>query len=119
MDIKGKITIFPKKLEVEDGNVKTIFNGTISTKLKDENENEYRLNKSVEVRFASKKFPEEKLNALDENYCYSLDIVNGFLGVKEVKNGRDIYIMVTDGTLKDRKLVEKKPEAPKNYDLPF
>lgn len=121
MDIKGKITIFPRKVEIE-GKVKTFFNGTISTKVS-EGENETRLNKSVDVVFSSKNFPEEKLNQLEESKCYSLRIDAGFLGVKEkVINGnkvRELYIVVTDGTLEGSKIVEKKPPLPKNDDLPF
>lgn len=120
MDVKGKITIFPKKIKVEE-ETRVVFNGTISTKVKEENDEERRVNKSVEVRFSSKKFPEEKLLQLDEEKCYTLQIDNGFLGVKEVKDGREIYIMVTDGTLLDSKKVEKKEKvfAPKSDDLPF
>ena len=121
MDIKGKITIFPRKVEIE-GKVKTFFNGTISTKVS-EGEKETRLNKSVDVVFSSKKFPEEKLNQLDEAKCYTLAINGGFLAVRERNiNGnsvRELYIVVTDGTLKDSKVVEKRPPAPKNDDLPF
>ena len=121
MDIKGKITIFPRKVEIE-GQVKTFFNGTISTKT-NEGEKEVRLNKSLDVVFSSKKFPEDKLNQLEESKCYALRIDNGFLAVREkVINGqsiRDLYIVVTDGTLEGSKVVEKKPPLPKNSDLPF
>ena len=120
MDVKGKITIFPRKIKVEE-ETKTIFNGTISTKVTEENGEERRINKSVEVRFSSKKFPEDKLNLMDEEKCYVLQIDNGFLGVREAKDSRELYIMVTDGTLLDSKKVERKEKvvAPKSDDLPF
>ena len=121
MDIKGKITIFPRKVEIE-GKVKTFFNGTISTKVS-EGEKETRLNKSLDIVFSSKKFPEEKLNLLEESKCYTLRVDSGFLAVRERlingSNVRELYIVVTDGTLEGSKAVEKKPPLPKNDDLPF
>lgn len=121
MDIKGKITIFPRKVEIE-GKVVTFFNGTISTKIT-EGEKETRLNKGIDVVFSSKKFPEEKLNLLEEGKCYTLRVDNGFLAVRERlingSNVRELFIVVTDGTLEGSKVVEKKPPLPKNDDLPF
>ena len=122
MDVKGKITIFPRKVEVKEGEVKTFFNGTISSKL-GEGEQERRLNKSIDVQFSSKKFPEDKLSLLEESKCYTLQVDAGFLAVKEkVINGnsvRELYLVVTDGTLTGSKVVERKPQEPKNNDLPF
>ena len=121
MNVDGKITIFVKKIKMENEEI-TICNGTISTKLADSEE---RINKSVEVRFDRKKFPKEKLNSLSEDKCYQLEIGEGFLGAKEITRAdgsmyRDVYIMVLDGTLTGSKAIEKKPvEEKKSSDLPF
>ena len=123
MDVKGKITIFPRKVAVknEDGSegVKVYCSGSISTKKDDGT----YLNKSVDVSFSSKAFPEEKLAKLDEEKCYTLDIEEGFLKVNErlVKGTTisEIGIMVTKGRLLDSKKVEKKEKPVADNNLPF
>ena len=124
MDVKGKITIFPRKVEVKDGEdtkVKVYCTGSISTKKEDGS----YINKSVDVSFSTKFIPEEKLQKLDENLCYELDIKSGFLRcVERTYKGdtiRDIGIMVTDGKLLSSKSYERKEKEvqPANDDLPF
>lgn len=125
MDIKGKITIFPERREItlEDGNKKEVLviRGTISNK----GEGETYKNKSVLVKFAGKQFPEEKLNQLKTDECYSLEIEKGFLGVEiyDTKYGekRDLSLVVLEGRLTGHKVVERKekPVAPVDNDLPF
>lgn len=123
MDVKGKITIFPRKVEVKDGEntkIKVYCTGSISTKQED---GKY-LNKSVDVSFSTKAFPEEKLQKLDENLCYELEIKNGFLKVNErTYKGdtiREIGIMVTEGKLLSSKAFERKEkEVVQDSDLPF
>ena len=123
MDVKGKITIFPRKVEVKDGEdtkVKVFCTGSISSKKEDGT----YINKSVDVSFSSKFIPEDKLQKLDENLCYELEIKSGFLKVNErVYKGdtiREIGIMVTDGKLLSSKTYERKEkEVVADSDLPF
>ena len=123
MELKGKITIFPELKEKEnDKGEKEEFivcRGTISSK-----DGEKYINKSVNVVFAGKNFPKEKVNKLDPNLCYSLEIEDGFLGVREItsrkETRRELEIIVLDGKLNgskpvERPVVEEKPAG----DLPF
>lgn len=125
MELKGKITIFPERREItlEDGSKKEILviKGTISNKGEDDT---YK-NKSVLVKFAGKHFPEEKVNQLKTDECYSLEVESGFLGVEiyDTKQGqrRELSIVVLEGKLTGHKPVERKPVevAPVDSDLPF
>lgn len=124
MEIKGKITIFPEKKEItlEDGSKKVVtsIRGTISNK-----DGESYKNKSVLVKFAGKRFPEEKISALKDDECYQLEIESGFLGVEiyDTKYGekRDLSLVVLEGKLLGHKPVERKefPQQPIDNDLPF
>lgn len=117
MEIKGKITIFPEAKEVE-GKTKIFCRGTLSSKGED---GKY-INKSVSIRFAGKQFPEEKVNQLKTEECYSLEIEEGFLAVDSfVINGkerRELSIVVLSGKLKGHKPVAKREEVV-DEDLPF
>ena len=123
MELKGKITIFPELKEREnDKGEKESFivcRGTISSK----KENGY-VNKSVNVNFAGDNFPAEKINKLDPEKCYSLEIEKGFLAVREfetaVATRRELEIVVLEGKLTGSKVVERpvKESAPAG-DLPF
>ena len=126
MELKGKITIFPelKDKEMEDGTIKqSIFcRGTISSK----NQAGDYVNKSVNVRFAGKEFPEEKINKLSPEEYYILDIKEGFLAVNAYESSkrglvRELEIVVLAGKLVDHGKVERKPveEAPVDDGLPF
>ena len=123
MDVKGKITIFPRKVEVKEGEdtkIKVYCTGSISTKKEDGT----YINKSVDVSFSSKFLTEDKLQKLDENLCYELEIKSGFLKVNErTYKGdtiREIGIMVTDGKLLSSKTYERKEkEVVADNDLPF
>lgn len=125
MELKGKITIFPELKERENDKGETesfiVCRGTISSK----NENGEYVNKSVSVKFAGSNFPKDKVNKLNPEKCYKLDIEDGFLSVAEITNShgtrRELEIVVLKGKLSDPKLVERpapKEEA-KDEDLPF
>lgn len=124
MELKGKITIFPEVKEVKNDKGEQesfiVCRGTISSK----NESEAYVNKSVNVRFAGKNFPKDKINKLDPEKCYSLEIESGFLSVNEITNShgtrRELEIVVLEGKLTGSKVVERPvKEAPTDSDLPF
>ena len=125
MELKGKITIFPelKEKENDKGEVDSfiVCRGTISSK----NEAGNYINKSVNVRFVGEKFPKDKINKLDPEKCYSLEIEKGFIGVSEITNShgtrRELEVVVLEGKLTGSKVVERpvKEEPPAQDDLPF
>lgn len=120
MNIKGQITMFVEKKVKEDGSSMTICSGTISSK----NDKGEFINKSVRLKFSKGEFPNEKLDLLDENKCYQLEINSGFLVVesytnRQKKEVRDIALFVEYGRLLSSKPVEKKEKAPVSDDLPF
>ena len=116
MEIKGKITIFPEKKHNEKGDF-IVCKGTISSKDQD---GKY-LNKSVEVKFDKERFPREKVNALNPEMCYQLEVTSGYLVVdgyeKDGKQITFINLYVSDGKL----VGEPKPvnRAEANPNLPF
>lgn len=115
MEVRGLITIFPRKVKLDDKEV-VVCSGTISTKKDDGT----RINKRIDISFSKEQFPEEKMNQLDPSKCYTLEVESGFLGAREfVAKGEkrvEIYMHVTKGTLKGSKEITK---APKDSDLPF
>ena len=125
MELKGKITIFPelKERELEDGKTESFIacRGTISSKDKNDN----YVNKSVNVKFAGKQFPKEKVNMLSPDECYQLEIEEGFLGVNEYSNSKgthkELEIVVLKGKLLSHKPVERPvaEDKPVDANLPF
>ena len=125
MELKGKITIFPelKERENDKGEVESfiVCRGTISSK----SESGEYINKSVNVKFAGDKFPKAKVNQLDPEKCYSLEIEKGFLSVNEMTNAhgtrKELEIVVLEGKLTGSKVVERPvvKEETKDGDLPF
>ena len=124
MEIRGQITIFPEKKsrELENGEIEEFIavRGTISSK----SEEGAYINKSVNVKFAGKELTKDKVNKLDPEKCYKLDVQEGFISVNEFKTRketrRELEFVVLKGTLSDPKVVERKPaEKPVDSDLPF
>ena len=125
MELKGKITIFPEMKERENDKGESesfiVCRGTISSK----NESGAYVNKSVNVKFAGSNFPKDKVNKLNPEKCYKLDIEEGFLSVSEVNTShgvrKDLEIVVLKGKLSDPKIVERPApeEKPADEDLPF
>ena len=121
MEIKGKIKIFPevRETKTEEGEVSSriICKGTISSKT----ESGY-VNKSVMIRFAGKQFPAEKVNKLNPDECYTLEVESGFLAIESyMSHGnekRDLVFVVMEGRLLDHRPVVRK-EAKVDNDLPF
>ena len=124
MELKGKIIIFPemKERENDKGEVENfiVCRGTISSK----SESGAFINKSVNVKFAGSNFPKEKVNKLNPEKCYDLEVEEGFLSVVEITNingtRKDLEIIVLKGKLANPRDVQRKPaEVTKNDDLPF
>lgn len=121
MELKGKITIFPEMKEGKNDKGESenyiVCRGTISSK----SESGEYLNKSVNVRFAGSNFPKDKVNKLNPEKCYKLEIEEGFLSVVQVKERRDLEIVVLKGKLSDPKLVNRvaPEEKPVDADIPF
>lgn len=111
MDIKGKISIFPKMR----GTIK-FFEGTISNKSKD---GKY-INISIECKFGNKeKFTSEKLSKLECGNYYYVDVKSGFLSVDAWedktthKTNRKIVMIITDATIEKSGKIEEKKESGK------
>ena len=124
MEIKGKITIFPEMKERENDKGESesfiVCRGTISSK----GENGEYVNKSLSVIFAGANFPKDKVNKLNPEKCYKLDVEEGFLGVKEITaahgSRKEIELVVLKGKLSDPKVVERPaPKETGSDDLPF
>ena len=125
MELKGKIKLFPETKEGKNdkGEKETfiVCRGTLSSK----SESGEYVNKSVSIRFAGSNFPKDKVNELNPEKCYDLEIEEGFLGVKEITNSngsrKEIEIVVLKGKLSNPKEVNRPEvkEEPKSDDLPF
>ena len=123
MEIKGTIRIFPevKERENDKGEKESyiVIKGTISSK---KDEKSY-INKSVKVRLAGKNFPSEKVNKLNPDECYTLDVYAGFLGVESFtskgQEKREVVLVVTEGKLLDHRPVIRKEAPAVDSDLPF
>ena len=120
MELKGKIKVFPElktgKNEKGEEESFIVCRGTISSKGK---EGEGYLNKSVSLRFAGSNFPKDKVNKLNPEKCYDLEIEEGFLSVVQLKDRRELEIVVLKGKVSNPKIVNR-PEAPaKDEDIPF
>lgn len=122
MDIKGKITLFPERKEGKNAEGKEesyiVIKGTISTKKQN---GEGYLNKSVFIRLTGTNFPKEKVNQLDPAKCYDMEVEEGFLSVRVVKDSmhdrKELELVVLKGKLSNPRDV-KKVEAP-SANLPF
>ena len=121
MEISGKVTLFVAKREIEvEGKKKLVvdLSTTISSKAEDGN----YINKRVKVKLVGKQFTEETLLKLDENKCYTMEVLSGFIGVDSFKfkgqERRELVFIITEAKLKDSKEVVRKVEI-KDDDLPF
>ena len=116
MKVSEKVLLFVEEKKGKEGNVFKTFSTTISTKRDDE-----YVNKSLEVRFNTDNIPQSSLNKLSTSKCYTLEVENGWLGVREYidKNNevkKVLYVFIDKATIKDSKPVNKNSQ---NDDLPF
>lgn len=117
MLISGKLLVF---VEDKKGKENKPFK-TFSTSISNKNLDGSYINKSLEVRFNTENIPQEKLNKMTSDKCYTLEVEEGWLSVRAYKNEADeerkvFYIYVDKATVKEAKPITKK-EA--NSDLPF
>ena len=77
MKISERLILFVEDKEGKENQPFKTFSTTISTK-----KGEEYLNKSVEVRFNTNNIPFEKLNKLKSDHCYTLEVEDGWLGVR-------------------------------------
>ena len=112
MKILGKTNIFIEDVTTKNGEIFHRYTTSISGKDKAGN---YE-NKSIDVRFAGKNFPAEKLAKLDATNYYVVDIVDGFISVRKGKDEKKyLELVVTDA-----KIIGHGPKAkPVQEDLPF
>ena len=113
MELKGKIVIFPERKVGKDGEF-TIVRGRVSSKNR---EGKY-IDKLLDVSFDKEQFPREKLNALNPNCSYTLDLTEAYLMVEEfVKEGTPVsYLKIF---VKSGSLVGEPRPIHKAQDLPF
>ncbi len=116
MKVSEKVILFVQDKKGKENIPFKTFSTTISTK-----RNEEYLNMSLEVRFNVENIPQEKLNKLSSSKCYTLDVEDGWLGVREyqVENGdkrRVMYLYIDKATIKEAKDIQKPA---KDNDLPF
>ena len=119
MELKGKIKLFPEvkvgKNEKGEDESYIACRGTISSKAK---EGEAYLNKSVSVRLVGSNFPKDKVNKLNPEKCYDLEIEEGFLSVVQLKERRELEIVVLKGKISNPKAVNR-PAPTADADIPF
>lgn len=116
MDVRGKVTLFVKEIKVGE-EVKRVFSGSLSTKKEDGT----YCHRSMDINFDKNAYPVEKLNQLELNKAYQLEIKEGWIGVREFSQKGEtkttFYIYVKNGELLSSK--EIAPKASKDSDLPF
>lgn len=116
MQISGKLILFVQDKKDKENHPFKTFSTTISSK-----RNEEYVNKSMEVRFNTENIPVEKTNKLKSSMCYTLEVENAWLGVREYKNKENeeikvFYIYIDKATITGSKEIAVKSE---DNDLPF
>ena len=116
MKISERLILFVEDKKGKENQPFKTFSTTISTK-----KGEEYLNKSIEVRFNTENIPLEKLNKLKSDYCYTLEVEDGWLSVRsyETEEGdtrKVLYIYVDKASVKDSKKITKPSSS---NDLPF
>ena len=116
MKISEKVILFVEDKKGKENQPFKTFSTTVSSK-----KGEEFINKSLEVRFNTENIPLDKLNKLQSDHCYTLDVEDGWLGVRsyETENGdtrKVLYLYVDKATVKESKKINK---VSSNNDLPF
>ncbi len=117
MKVSERLVLFVQDKKGKENRPFKTFSTTISSKKEDG----IYINKSMEVRFNTENIPLEKLNKLSQDKCYTLEVEEGWLGVREYQTENEetrkvIYVFVDKATVKDSKPINKTQE---NSDLPF
>lgn len=116
MKISEKLVLFVQDKKGKENQPFKTFSTTISSK-----KGEEYVNMSIEVRFNTENISQDKLNMLSSDFCYILEVEDGWLGVRTYENQEGetrkvLYVYVDKATIKDRKKVQKPAN---NNDLPF
>lgn len=116
MQISGKLILFVQDKKGKENQPFKTFSTTISSR-----RNEEYVNKSMEVRFNTENIPLEKLNKLSSSKCYTLEVEDGWLGVREYQTDEGdsrkvFYIYIDKASVKDSKPINNPS---KSDDLPF
>lgn len=120
MKLTGKFIIFVEDKHVKDGVIK-VFSTSVSKK----QENGSYVNATIGVRFGKTNFPNERLEKLQMNKCYTFDVTNAWLDVrayttKDGKAGREIFIHIEEATpVESKEVIHKDIRASLPEDLPF
>lgn len=115
MNINGHISLF-----VEKRKDKTFFVGSICKK----NEDETRVNKSIDIYFSKDAVARESLAKLEEGFCYTLDVAEGFISVdvwqtKEGEKRTKFVLQILKCSLLKKTEIKNKVSNDKQKDLPF
>lgn len=110
MDIKGKIILFPERVQKKDGSTFLRFSTSVSKK--DDN---LVYHKHMRVIFDNS-IPEEKINKLDPSKYYLFEVTEGWLTLETYKDKdgvlrNEFAVFVKSGKPVESK--EKKTPAPK------
>ena len=116
MKISERVQVFVEDKKTKEGKPFKTFRTSFSTK----NEDGSYTNKSMEVRFNHENIPEAKLNKMLSTKVYTLEVENGWIGVRSYKNEEDeerrvFYLYIDKANVKESKDIQ---QASSN-DMPF
>ena len=117
----GKINVFVDEKTIGGKAVK-VFSTNIDTEQADKT----KVKGYLDVRFSKSLFPEERIANMKPNKCYTLDITDGWLSVRQYQKGDEtrkaFYIFVNKANavaVKDCKPKAETTGDGNNGDLPF
>ena len=116
MKISERVQVFVEDKKTKDGKPFKSFATSFSTK----NEDGTYTNKSMEVRFNRENIPEKSLNKMLSTKVYTLEVENGWIGVRsytneEVEERRVFYLFIDKASVKESKDIQKTA----SNDIPF
>ena len=116
MKISERVQVFVEEAKTKEGKPFKKFRTSFSTK----NEDGTYTNKSMEVRFNRENIPEAKTNKMLSTKVYTLEVENGWIGVRSYKNEeneerRVFYLYIDKANVKEAKDIQ----AASSNDIPF
>ena len=131
VNISGKINVFVEHKEItdKDNNKKSvvILSTSIEQAKDKKNPDAKRARIYCDVSFTSKAtdWPQSRLDKLKDDHCYTIDILDGFLGVRswdyDGKQQKRLVLFVNDAKAVTAKQFERKAPVTKeeSEELPF